>query len=248
MISPTLKWTVPLRLRSPCATAARRHARPAPPAGQARDRGRRSPACSGGDAPKGTRVPSGKMITGRPPAIAAFASAIMFRSAAGAGLPVDPDHAVAAGHPAEQRNGGQLALHHDHRGRGEVERVDRLHHRLMLDRDQIGAVGNRPVPFDADAEHVAHQPMVKLRPAVDHRLHRRIADRRHGDHRQDVEQGARIEEQHEQQRADERPSDIEPHAEAAEQIFIIFGEQGHEDGLGLHRVGDDRDIARRAGD
>ena len=112
------------------------------------------------------------MITGGRRHGGRLASAIIVAKRLGPGVTIDPDHAVTAGHPAEQRHVGQLALHHHHRRVGETERVDRLDHRLVLDRDQIG-LREFAVPFEADAEDVADQPMMELRPGMDDGLHRR---------------------------------------------------------------------------
>jgi hypothetical protein len=60
------------------------------------------------------------------------------------------------------------------------------------------SVSTASIPLDADPDDVAHQPVVERRPGVDHRLHRPVADRRHRDHCQHVDEGAGIEEQGEQ--------------------------------------------------
>ena len=84
---------------------ARHRAQPGPPAARARGRGRRTPAEAAARRRTAPACLPGKMITGRPPATAALAWAIIARSALRPGLPIDADHAVAPGHPAEQRNG-----------------------------------------------------------------------------------------------------------------------------------------------
>ena len=88
-----------------------------------------------------------------------------------------------------------------HRRVREAQRVDRLDHRLVFDRDEVRAGRNGAVPFEANPHDVANEPVVHPRPAVHHRLDRAGANRTDRDHGDAVDQRSRVEQEIEQERA-----------------------------------------------
>src|SRR4029434_6401780 len=74
----------------------------------------------------------------------------------------------------------------------------------MLEGDEVCTLRDLAFDLPADAQYVAHQPVMEVRPAVDDRLNRPVAKRRQQDDAQHVDQGAGIEEQSEQDRTERR--------------------------------------------
>ncbi len=79
--------------------------------------------------------------------------------------PFDRDHPVLDRQEAEERDVGELLLHHDHRERGEAHHLHGFEHRLVLDRDQVRPGRDGPRDPEADAEHIRREPMMEIGPA-----------------------------------------------------------------------------------
>src|SRR5437762_6123464 len=74
----------------------------------------------------------------------------------------------------------------------------------MLDRDQVGAGRDFALDADADAEDVAHEPMVELDPAQHHRLGGAPPEQARDDPDQDPNDRRRIEDRGVKQRPEQR--------------------------------------------
>src|SRR5689334_14442118 len=85
---------------------------------------------------------------------------------------LDRNHAITPRQEAEERNVGELALNDDDRQLREADHLGRFEHRLMLDGDQVGALGDDAFDLGVDAEDAAGQPVVELDPAQHDRQRR----------------------------------------------------------------------------
>src|SRR5205814_522157 len=98
-----------------------------------------------------------------------------------AGRTLDWNDAIAASHPAEERDFGELLLDDDDRQVGKPHHLQRFEHRLVLDRDEVRTLRDDSLEASVDAEYVAREPVMELDPTKHHRVCRPAAEQAPGD-------------------------------------------------------------------
>src|SRR5206468_12622570 len=81
---------------------------------------------------------------------------------------LDRNDAIAPRQEAEERNIGELFLENDHRQLRQANHLERLEHRLVLNRDQMGTGRNVADHPYADPKQMLAKPMIEVDPVQYH--------------------------------------------------------------------------------